>query len=301
MYVKIQTSDLANGNTGSCIQLAMYLEKENEKKLLKDKEMFFSQHRENVNVYEVIQHIDSLGKGGLGKNDAKFYSVVLAPSQEELAFISSDKEKLTEYTRLAMEQYAKNFNRGLEADDIVWYAKIERERSYKDLENLPEDKKSGDIKEGDNTHIHVIVSRRSVDKKMKLSPLANEKGGEGKIQDKIVTKGFDRDKFFHICEKKFDENFNYERNISESYQYKKTMVHGSKEAKEDLQQKMLKEIKSKKIESEQKIESQNANNNDYMKTEVEKKEQLEISNIDERKRKAIYIKNQLDNQKRIDI
>ena len=98
MYVKIQTSVKANGNKGSCIALATYLEKENmenEFKKLKKNELpekktgFFSHDRDGIDKDEVVETIDN-NKKALGKNDAKFYSVTIAPTENEQKHILKD-------------------------------------------------------------------------------------------------------------------------------------------------------------------------------------------------------------------
>jgi len=220
MYIKIQTSPLSNGNTGSCTQLVKYLEKENEKKL-GSPELFFSQNREYVFSPEVIQTIDSK-KQGLRKDEAKFYSLVIAPSEQELEHIGNSKEALKSYTHSVMESYAENFNKGLNSQDLVWFAKIENERAYKGLEDIPEGKKQGDLKEGLQTHIHVVVSRKTADNAKKISPLANQRGTEITTGTGLkVTSGFDRDKFVQKCEDAFDKQFQYERPVYETYEYYK--------------------------------------------------------------------------------
>ncbi|KAA6314213.1 hypothetical protein EZS27_035136 [termite gut metagenome] len=58
-------------------------------------------------------------------------------------------------------EYAKNFNKGLSAEDIKFYGKIHfnRDRSGNEL----------------NMHCHLIVSRKNQSNKKKLSPLTNHK------------------------------------------------------------------------------------------------------------------------------
>ena len=46
----------------------------------------------------------------LGKDDPKFYSLVLSPSADELRLIGDNSKAPEEYTRNAMDLYAKNFN-----------------------------------------------------------------------------------------------------------------------------------------------------------------------------------------------
>lgn len=220
MYAKIQKSGKGE-NKGSCSDYANYLDKENEYKPEHEKEYFFSHDKEKVQTFEVITAIDSNNKK-LGKEEAKFFSVTLSPSEAELKHIGRDNDKLKEFTRSAMDEYAKNFNKGLEGKDLVYFAKLEYERSFKgtDQEVKQGQAKQGELKQGDNRHIHVIVSRRAKENGYKISPLANEKNSKGMLNGKEVQKGFDRQKFSHAAEKTFDLTTGYQRSLEETYQYK---------------------------------------------------------------------------------
>jgi len=81
--------------------------------------------------------------------------------------------------------------------------------------------KVGIKKEGLQTHIHIIVSRRDVTNKYSLSPGAKFKESETILNGKKVKQGFHRDEFFKNAEKTFDSVFNYNRNFVESYEAKK--------------------------------------------------------------------------------
>ena len=89
MFVKIQNSG-KGGNSGSSSAYVSYLEKENEDKPENEKELFFSHERSDVKPFEVVAAIDN-NKKKLGKNEAKFYSVTISPSPEELKYIGNDK------------------------------------------------------------------------------------------------------------------------------------------------------------------------------------------------------------------
>lgn len=222
MYVKIQTSGKGE-NKGSCSDYADYLEKENIGKDDKEKEYFFSAEKDKVEKFEVINEIDN-NKRKLGKEDAKFFSVTISPSEKELKHIMNDSNKLKEYTRAVMDEYAKNFKReGINSGkDLVYFAKVEHERTYKgtDKEVRTGEFKQGELKKGNQTHIHVIVSRKDRKNKIKLSPLANEKGNNKSVLNgKSVQRGFDRSAFKTTCEQKFDKQFNYERNFKETFEY----------------------------------------------------------------------------------
>lgn len=260
------TSPIKANNKGSSSKLVNYLEKENDKTLSGDKEYFFSADRDKCNKWEVIQQIDNNAKGQkIEKDQDRFFSIVISPSQSELAHIGNDPDKLKEYTRQTMENYATGFcnnkgeNRGIESKDLVWYAKIENERKYNSLDaevkaGLAE---SGQLKEGDQRHIHIVVSRcaarenRNVieaDKKQKeqtthLCPTVNSQ------------KIFNRDEFIRKNEETFDKQFSYNRNREESYDYCNSLKNGNHKEYEQKRQRG----KEKTLEKEQEI----SNEQDY--------------------------------------
>ena len=192
------TSPVKGDNKGSCLKLATYLEKENDKKIELERSYFFSMDRDRCNKWEVVQQIDNNGKGqGLERKDDRFYSLVISPSQAELAHIGDNAQRLKDYTRQVMENYAANFNKGISSENLVWYAKIEHERKYGF--DSPEVKaglaQANELKMGDQRHIHIIVSRCAArenghvlqaervltnhDRTMSLSPMTNQRGMNG--------------------------------------------------------------------------------------------------------------------------
>jgi len=118
-----------------------------------------------------------------------------------------------------MNEYAKNFDRkGLDSDKgLIYYAKIEHHRQYKgtDKEVKQGQAKQGERKPGNNLHVHVIISRKSKDGKLKLSPLTNHRG----TKKGAVKGGFDRVEFVGKCEKAFDFQFQHDRNKEESFKH----------------------------------------------------------------------------------
>lgn len=168
-------------NTGSCIPLVNYLSKEDKAKML-ERELYFNHQRDRVSSKEVITTIDN-NSPLVAKKETRFYSLVIAPRPDEMEHLKNDKAKLKAYVRDVMDIYAQNFNRkngdnkNLTGNDIVYFAKLEEYRYYKgtDTEVIEGKAKQGDPMPGDNTHIHVIVSRMDKSKTIKLSPLANNK------------------------------------------------------------------------------------------------------------------------------
>lgn len=240
--LKITNSEKGS-NKGSCGQLVRYLEKENENKPAQQKEFFFSHDRDLVAAYQVVEHIDR-NKRNLGRNDAKFFMLNIAPSQKEqkhlLAQTGGDvekaKEKLREFTRAVMEKYAENFGRNLKSEHLVWYAKIETQRKFKgrDREVQNGKIKRGEQKQGPQLHVHVVISRKDVQNKLKLSPLTSHRSAQEKG---AVKTGFDRVKFMKTGEELFDKMFGYDRELKESFEYQHTMKHGTAKERQDMKEK----------------------------------------------------------------
>ena len=79
-------------------------------------------------------------------------------------------------------------------------------------------------KAGNQSHIHIIVSRKDATNSISLSPRSKHKTSEVEMHGKKVKRGFDRDTFFAKAEKTFDKTFGYKRNYAETYKAKKTFV-----------------------------------------------------------------------------
>ncbi|MDN3491292.1 MobB family relaxase [Winogradskyella bathintestinalis] len=79
-------------------------------------------------------------------------------------------------------------------------------------------------KAGNQSHIHIIVSRKDASNSICLSPGSKHKASEVEMHGKKVKRGFDRDTFFAKAEKTFDKTFGYKRNYAETYKAKKTFV-----------------------------------------------------------------------------
>ncbi|OGX92207.1 DUF5712 family protein [Hymenobacter coccineus] len=235
MVAKIPSSGKGlSQRSGSSGGLVAYLEKEVQGQ-------WFSFDREDVPAAEVTQTLDR-NKRNLNRDADKYYQVILAPSQAELRHIGSDPEKLRDYTRAAMEQYAANFGKGIEGRDLVYFAKVEHERTTGPADRAVQvgDVARGQAKPGDQTHIHVLVSRTEnlarynerkqageLDRKnpYHLSPLTNHKD----TQRGVVMGGFERKQYSERVEQAFDQAFAYERPLTETFRYAHIMQHGTPE------------------------------------------------------------------------
>ena len=198
-------------NAGSSRQLANYLEHEDLERMEKGiyTDGFFNLTDDNIYKSKVIKDIDT-NIGQLLKTDAKFFAIHISPSENELrAMGNTEQEKAEAMKRYIREvfipKYAKNFNKGLSKADIKFYGKIHFDRSRSDNEL--------------NMHCHLIVSRKDQTNKKKLSPLANHKN----TKKGTVMGGFNRVNLFQQAEQGFDKLFGYNRQQSDSFDYRNTM------------------------------------------------------------------------------
>lgn len=223
------SSPIKGANGGSCQRLAGYLEKENNRTAgpplaPAQQEAFFSSQSDKVSQTEVVAGIDRNGAAqGLKTGQDRFYTFTIDPSQKELGHIGGDPDKLRDYTRAVMENYAANFGKGIESKDLVWFAKIEYSRSYSHADTAVQEgvAQKGQPKEGDQTHIHIIVSRfkereHEGERTASLSPLTNHRQAGGAIGN-----GFDRVNFIQANERTFDQTFSYQREQTETFAHAK--------------------------------------------------------------------------------
>lgn len=86
----------------------------------------------------------------------------------------------------------------------------------------------GMLKEGNQSHVHIIISRKDMSNSFSLSPGSKYKASEVMMNGKLVKRGFNRDAFFASAEKTFDNQFGYKRNFVETYQARKDYVQNPK-------------------------------------------------------------------------
>ena len=86
----------------------------------------------------------------------------------------------------------------------------------------------GMLKAGNQSHIHIIVSRKDMSNSFSLSPGSKYKSSEVEFNGKLVKRGFDRDAFFSRAEQSFDRLFKDERNFVETYEARKKFIKDPK-------------------------------------------------------------------------
>lgn len=191
--------------------------------------MFFNMNGQVVPASEVRDKIDR-HHSGLHKDDAKFYCIMLDPSDPEIAAMGKDlTERLAngkQYVFDIMDAYARNFHReGIEdRHNLTAYA-------------IPHLYKGKEKKE--QLHWHIIVARKDASNKYKLSPLTNHRS----TTKGAVKGGFDRVAFDKECEQLFDKRFGYARKVEESFDYCLAQKKGTPEQKAEQTQRLSEQSK----------------------------------------------------------
>lgn len=228
MNVKIQSSGIAGSdNTGSCLAYASYLRHENEAKVKRgmgaQQIPFYDKNAKAVSMRDVVAAIDS-NRAGLHRTDAKFYSNIISFSEEETEVMGKTREEriacIHSLVAQAMDQYAIQFH----SDKVSSKADL---NYFYTIHEYREDNR-GNLIPG--LHCHIIVGRKDISNRVKLSPMTNYKeGSKG-----VIKRGFCRDEYFRLCEKAFDSITGYKRPIEESYDYQNTMKNGTEKEKKQL-------------------------------------------------------------------
>lgn len=252
MNVKIQGGNDAYSNTGSCSNIAYYLEHEDYARIYKGlkAESFFDQSSNNIDREYLVKAIDN-NKAKLCNKDAKFFVLTISPSQAELLTMGkTEEERSASMKRFVREniilQYAEGFGKDLSAEDILYFAKIHHWRGKnKELQ----------------THAHIIISRKTKDNRLKISPKTNH---QSKSKSGAVKSGFDRTSFYAQVESSFDKSFCYKRSEHEKFEYLNMIKNGSIDDLVDY-------MENKPFEAiEQKVEEES------MKKQITKKRGLKI-------------------------
>ncbi|MBA5793518.1 molybdopterin-guanine dinucleotide biosynthesis protein MobB [Flavobacterium sp. xlx-214] len=256
MFINITDSETGN-NKASSGQLVGYLEKEKRTALeeSRENELWFNNLNKNITPQEVRVKIDN-NIAKLSRNDAKFFLINISPSEKEIIYLKEQfgektaEEKLKEYATCVMDAYARNFKRsGIESGkDLLWYGKLERHRYYHhtDEEVKKGTVKTGQPKEGEQMHVQIIVSRKDIKNKIKLSPMNNSRGRNEQHSSKLGQ--FDRVAFKESGELLFDQMFDYNRSLKDSVSYALTMKNGNAEQKRAIH--LLEQLESKLTDTE---------------------------------------------------
>ena len=194
-------------NKGSVARLKNYLIQNTDK--YDSADLFFTATKNNITADDFYKLIDNNVKG-LEKNEHKFYSFTLNPSSEEVQFIASAKEKLKGFVRSAMADFHTAHKTLEKSDDLVWAAIIHDNRvmteadikKYKDKGKT--ELKIGDIKPGDNIHVHVVLSARDATQKKTITVLSPKNK---------ISRNFELTSFQRNSQRLFQEKFSYQKGV----------------------------------------------------------------------------------------
>ncbi|RKD16244.1 molybdopterin-guanine dinucleotide biosynthesis protein MobB [Pelobium manganitolerans] len=238
MHINITTQGSNKGSSGSLVQ---YLEKENRKELKDAPERWSSSQQQTAEAYGVRRALDN-NVSKLGKADAKFFLVNISPSQKEIRHLlekfgdQGAKAELKKYAEKVMDEYAKNFKRpGVESNrDLLWFGKLENFRyfNHTDKEVKNGERKRGEKKDGEQMHIQIIVSRKDITDKIKLSPMNTSRGKNENHSKKLGQ--FNRVAFKQCGEELFNNVFDFKRAFKETASYAMIQKNGSLQQKEKL-------------------------------------------------------------------
>jgi hypothetical protein len=282
MHINISKSETGN-NKGSSGQLVGYLEKENRllygQNQQLEPEYWFNQESQLIQPYQVRYDIDH-NIDRLSKDEAKFFLVNISPSENELLFLKEEfgeegvKQQLKQYANQVMSEYARNFKKDKVQGnrDILYFGKLENHRYYthKDEEVKQGLAKRGEQKPGEQMHIQVIVSRKDITDSIRLSPMNNSRGKNAAHSLKVGQ--FDRVAFKQAAERTFDQVFDYDRGLKETFIYANTLKHGDYEQKlelKELEKQEQEQKRQQKLELEralkQQLEQQNRGQSNGLK------------------------------------
>jgi hypothetical protein len=271
MHINISKSETGN-NKGSSGQLVSYLEKENRieqsQHPKREPEYWFNHESQEIQPYQVRYDIDH-NIGRLSKDEAKFFLVNISPSEHELTFLKEEfgeegaRQQLKQYANKLMDEYAKNFKKeNVKSNkDILYYGKVENHRYYthKDEEVKQGMAKRGEQKPGEQMHVQIIVSRKDITDSIRLSPLNNSRGKN--VAHSLKVGQFDRSAFKEVAEQTFDQKFDYDRELWETFRYANTLKHGSYEQKlemreADKQEQQLRQQQEQEWKQQQKLQQE---------------------------------------------
>jgi hypothetical protein len=267
---------------GSCTKYSFYLNKENNE-LIKENQYdrqqhFFNQKQEMISTTKAIQSIDENTKGkGLTRKEDKYFTVTLNFSEKELTHLAeqatgrkgitnvdqmSKKEfdrynqSIREYARESMRNYASNFKNRVSEKDLVYFGKTEHKRRYKGTEQevISGKAKSGESKQGLQSHVHIVVSRTHKEKRIRLSPNRSARNTKNhQLNGKSISNAsFNRMHWVQMNEQSFDELFRYQRSLSEKFEVQYALKNGSPDEKKHYQRM----VKENEIENLKQLENE---------------------------------------------
>ncbi|WP_028375630.1 MobB family relaxase [Leeuwenhoekiella sp. MAR_2009_132] len=158
-------------------------------------------------------------------NDIKYYAKI----EHQRSFKGTDiqvRENQPYASKILQLQHeVRKLERG-EAQGKIDFLKIKIDKLEKEAPHQQDGIRivQGMQKAGNQSHIHIIVSRKDASNSVSLSPGSKYKASEVEMHGIKVGRGFDRDRFFEAAEKTFDKSFEYNRNFAETYKARKEFI-----------------------------------------------------------------------------
>ena len=230
MYITITPQKLGGTYGQSSADFVGYLEKENQG--LEQRDMELQNNSQDLKTYtrELMKdYVTSFNREINGRpitiDDIKYYAKI----EHQRTFKGTDfqiKENQPYATKiLQLKTEIRNVQEGRAEGNIKKMnkeiAKLERQAPHQQNGKRIV---QGMAKDGNQSHIHIIVSRKDASNSVSLSPGSKHKASEVEMHGKNVKRGFDRDAFFAKAEKTFDKSFGYNRNFAEAYKARKDFV-----------------------------------------------------------------------------
>lgn len=170
MYTKIHKPSTSGksvyANKGSAGRIVNYLRSE-ELKENPNAHIHYQTDKGEMNYGQAVQNIDNHSKD-IESGKVKFSALTFNLSQEEAEAVAqgkpednrTKKERVGDLTKKLMNEYAKSFpSKTLKHEDLVYVAKVHEHR-----------KKNGELNKENQTHIHIVVSNLTKDKKQYINP-----------------------------------------------------------------------------------------------------------------------------------
>ncbi|MCM4158435.1 mobilization protein [Antarcticibacterium flavum] len=165
----------------------------------------------------------------IGVEDIKYYAKI----EHQRTFKGNDKQVRENQPFASKILELKNEIRKIDRGEIHGNIKALEKQITKLEKDAPHQQNGkrivqGMLKDGPQSHIHIIVSRKDASNRYSLSPGSKYKASEVALNGKTIKRGFDRDNFFKSAEKTFDKTFGYQRNFVETYTSRKEFIKDPK-------------------------------------------------------------------------
>lgn len=170
------------------------------------------------NISGLNNNFESTFKRAMNGNDILYFGQVEHNRKYNLEDAKRDLRKL--YGTISKDEENRLANLILQRKDGLSKDAAYKVENAKNIREAEIYSRIGMKKEGLQSHVHIVVSRKDIENKVKLSPFANARNANNELDGRKVQIGFDRKKFVENCEKRFDQKFDYNRQHWDSFVYR---------------------------------------------------------------------------------